>query len=410
MGKSKMRGSRHNGRAGKNGVYSVKHNDRKFDIENSEHINEERTKENIYWDCYQGYFIPDHINAEDKMPDSFSEIEARFYAETFSDFCAGQHERNLKNGHTERDRTPEQIRADKRTCPEETIYQLGDMRNHPPQEILVQAAEELFGEMRKKYGKHFKILDWSLHMDEATPHIHERHVFITTNEHGEIVPKQEKALEDMEIPLPDPDKPKGRYNNRKMTFDAECRQLWLDIVKKQGLDLETEPAYGGRDYLEKQDYILLKQKERIADQEEKLEALTIRIEDTERFAEEVSETAYKKAVETVSERTAEEVHNMDFELIENHTKELLNDPSLGEKARTLLNQRFSSLLRKFTGFTQKINERLRMLFKDPKIREETKAPIRTSVLELLKTKKIQADEWNAARTVKPRNKQRSIEC
>ena len=409
MGKSKMRGSRHNGRAGKNGVYSVKHNDRKFDIENSEHINEERTKENIYWDCYQGYFIPDHINDEDKMPDSFSEIEARFYAETFSDFCAGQHERNLKNGHTERDRTPEQIRADKRTCPEETIYQLGDMRNHPPQEILVQAAEELFGEMRKKYGKHFKILDWSLHMDEATPHIHERHVFITTNEHGEIVPKQEKALEDMEIPLPDPDKPKGRYNNRKMTFDAECRQLWLDIVKKQGLDLETEPAYGGRDYLEKQDYILLKQKERIADQEEKLEALTIRIEDTERFAEEVSETAYKKAVETVSERTAEEVHNMDFELIENHTKELLNDPSLGEKARTLLNQRFSSLLRKFTGFTQKINERLRMLFKDPKIREETKAPIRTSVLELLKTKKIQADEWNAARTVKPRNKQRSIE-
>ena len=43
-GKSKRKGgthvklTRHNGRAGKNGVYNPKHNDRSFDIANSEHI------------------------------------------------------------------------------------------------------------------------------------------------------------------------------------------------------------------------------------------------------------------------------------------------------------------------------------------------------------------------------------
>ena len=59
-GKSKRKGgthvklTRHNGRAGKNGVYNPKHNDRSFDIANSEHIDEERAKQNLYWDCYNG--------------------------------------------------------------------------------------------------------------------------------------------------------------------------------------------------------------------------------------------------------------------------------------------------------------------------------------------------------------------
>ena len=50
-----MRVTRHNGRSGKHGVYNPKHNDRKFDIANSEHIDAEREKQNIYWDCYRGY-------------------------------------------------------------------------------------------------------------------------------------------------------------------------------------------------------------------------------------------------------------------------------------------------------------------------------------------------------------------
>ena len=47
-----MRASRHNGRSGKHGIYDAKHNDRNFDVSNSEHIDAEKTKRNIYWDCY----------------------------------------------------------------------------------------------------------------------------------------------------------------------------------------------------------------------------------------------------------------------------------------------------------------------------------------------------------------------
>ena len=47
--------TRHNGRAGAHGTYNPKHNDRSFNLSNSEHIDPERAKGNIYWDCFHGF-------------------------------------------------------------------------------------------------------------------------------------------------------------------------------------------------------------------------------------------------------------------------------------------------------------------------------------------------------------------
>lgn len=42
-----MKATRHNGKSGKHGTYDAKHNDRRFDVENSEHIDAERTNANF---------------------------------------------------------------------------------------------------------------------------------------------------------------------------------------------------------------------------------------------------------------------------------------------------------------------------------------------------------------------------
>ncbi len=39
--------TRHNGRSGKHGTYNPRHNDRRFDVENSEHIDAERARQNM---------------------------------------------------------------------------------------------------------------------------------------------------------------------------------------------------------------------------------------------------------------------------------------------------------------------------------------------------------------------------
>ena len=57
-----MKATRHNGRSGKYGTYNAKHNDHRFDVENSEYIDTERTKFIVYYDCYQGYNLPNDVN------------------------------------------------------------------------------------------------------------------------------------------------------------------------------------------------------------------------------------------------------------------------------------------------------------------------------------------------------------
>lgn len=65
-----------------------------------------------------------------------------------------------------------------------------------------------------------------------------------------------------------------RRDQRQITarlFDSACRTMFLDICKRHGLELDEEQAYGGRAYLEKQDFIRMKQKEEIAHQDNMIE-------------------------------------------------------------------------------------------------------------------------------------------
>ena len=56
--------TRHNGRAGKSGVYKSTHNDRTFDTEHASHIDSERIQQNIYWDCFRGATYPAQQDSE----------------------------------------------------------------------------------------------------------------------------------------------------------------------------------------------------------------------------------------------------------------------------------------------------------------------------------------------------------
>ena len=204
-----MKLTRHNGRAGKNGAYNPKHNDRRFDVANSEHIDTERTKQNIYWDCYTGLSSARTRERGGENDYSFEKIERIYYYEHYADHVQAQNGRNEKNRHTERNRTVDDLLTNNKTCPEESIYQIGTVEESVQGELLAEIAVEFFAEMEERFGSHVHILDWALHLDEGTPHIHERHVFDCENRYGELCPQQEKALEELGIPLPDPDKKKA---------------------------------------------------------------------------------------------------------------------------------------------------------------------------------------------------------
>ncbi len=394
--------TRHNGRSGKNGTYNPRHNDRRFDVENSEHIDSERARQNVYWDCYRGFTTHDFRDNPEQPDFSFEEIERMYYYEHYADHVNAQNARNEKTRHIERNRTVDDLLKNNKTCPEESIYQIGTIEESVSPETLALIVSEFYEEFERRFGSHIHILDWALHLDEGTQHIHERHVFDCENRYGELCPQQEKALEELGIPLPKPEQPKGKHNNRKQTFDAVCRTILFDIAKRHGLHLEQEPSYGGRDYLEKQDYILMKQKEQMAAQEQKLEELTLKIEDVETLLEDVSDVAYDKAVEVVTDKVREQTQLEDLEVIEKYRKSVVspnakNSPEVVKIANTLLGRAREKLQQS----AEKILKKVQAVLLKPEVKqagkEQIKKKARESIKEKLAKGKLDADRKNRER-------------
>ena len=387
--------TRHNGRAGAHGTYNPKHNDRSFNLANSEHIDPERAKGNIYWDCFHGFRSALDPQDPDDLAATFSEVEQQFYENRYSNFVESQNERNAKIRHTERNRSIPDLLSSRKTSPEETIYQLGTKDDHASSEVLLAVVTEFIEEFKARFGDHIHVLDWALHLDESTPHIHERHVFDCENKYGEVAPQQEKALEALGFDLPDPAKPLSRRNNRKITFDAACRKMLFDIAKRHGLELEEEAEYGSRKYLEKQDFILAKQKELLSAQQNRLDELTLKVSDMETLLEDVSAAAYDKAVEVVTETVRTETRKEDMQMIEDTKKWVLSpERKAPQPTREYAAHRLDTVLDKFLKTMQTTATRLQEKLLKPDVRqkgkEQVKEKARDSVLQLLN--RLQAEQ------------------
>ena len=411
MSKEKMRASRHNGRSGKHGVYDVKHNDRNFDVANSEHIDAERTKLNVYWDCYQGYCL-NGDTSERKM--TFTEIEKAYYFEHYGDHVDAQNERNEKAGHAERNRTTDDVLKNNKTCPEESILQLGNIDCSVTPDVLAKVVAEFFEEFEKRYGSHVHILDWALHLDEATPHVHVRQVYDALNKYGELCPQQEKALEELGFELPDPTKKRSRFNNRKMCFDAECRKLFLDIGQKNGVELEYEPEYGGASYLEKQDYIIENQQKRIAKMQAALDDITLKVLDMENMVEQIADDAYEKACEVVADTVAEHTRAEDIAELRSYKKWLTSDERKTPKdKRDFVGKCLDNLEARFRKMAQAVAKKVLGALQSPQIKEQKKKEIkeraRVSVRERLAEHQKQVEMEKQRKAELPKVKKQKTE-
>lgn len=248
-----MRMTIHNARTSKKfGAFTPKHNDRNFNIKNAEHIDPERTKNNIYW------------NWTGKKNISFEDAEKTFYEEHCRAHLDAVNQRYREQRHPERVRDMDAYRTARQTCPEETILMIGHKGDSIPPKTLWAICQDL-----KNWEENsipgLKVLDMSAHVDElGAPHVHMRKVWLYSDKNGVESISQGKALEGAGIPLPHPDKPTGRNNNRKQTFSAMERQAMYEICRGYGLEslLEMQPREKSRSGRELEDYKAGKAEER----------------------------------------------------------------------------------------------------------------------------------------------------
>ena len=186
------------------------------------------------------------------------------------------------------------------------------------------------------------------------------------------------------------------------TSEAVCRTILFDIARRHGLHLDQEPSYGGRDYLEKQDYILMKQKEQLAAQEQKLEELTLKIEDVETLLDDVSDAAYDKAVEVVTDTVRQETHKEDIRLVEETKKWVLSpERKAPKKEREYAAERLDGVITKIKNAMQHALANIQRTLMQPEVKqagkEQVKKKAKESIMDMLAKAKQSADRDNRER-------------
>ena len=251
-----MRVSNHNARVGKNGVFSPKHNDRNFNLE-PEHIDENKSKNNSYWMVYDCK--------------NFEECEKEFYKNNFSNALEKKNEKHIKSRHKERIKTIDDYRTSPLTCPEETLYYIGDKSNTVDTNVLEEIIQKQL-EWESEEFPDVKYLNIAIHRDEeGADHIHARKVYIAPDENGDLIVNQTKALANMGIERPDTSKPSSKFNNAKMTYTKLVREHFIELCKEYGLEIETEPKEKRKTGYSLEEYKLKNQEETFLNNADKKE-------------------------------------------------------------------------------------------------------------------------------------------
>lgn len=236
-----MRLTLHNGKTHKNGkVYSTKHNDRNFDVNNAKHIKNDKTQQNI------NFNFGDIYNTSEFKNLSNEETELLFYEKFFKTALDKQNEKYLKNRQKNRVKTIKQLYKGKNTSPEETIFQIGNLENSITPNLLHTIFCEYL-DWHKQTFPNCIILNYNLHQDEqGAPHIHFRKVWCANNKNGDWVPSMTQSLAQMGIKpsgtKKDPNNEKiTKYYNSQITYTKMNREFIFELCNKYGLNLEKEP-------------------------------------------------------------------------------------------------------------------------------------------------------------------------
>lgn len=289
-----MRATIHNGRTGKDGAYNTKHNDRQFNISHAEHIDPERVKDNRYWN-WTGKEI------------TFEAAEIAFYEKHIRKHLDAQNARYEAQRHAERAKTMDEYRRSPQTCPEEIILQIGKRGDTIPADMMARIIQEQINWEQQQFPG-VKVLDVALHMDEqGAPHIHERRAWVYTDKDGNFAISQNKSLEQMGVELPNPDKPRGRFNNRKQTFSKRCREHLLQICREHGLEIEEIPQEKSKSGRTLEDYQAGEAEKRAAEAERRREFSERAAESAEKRAESARDAA--RSYEEHAERVAGQIND-----------------------------------------------------------------------------------------------------
>ncbi len=235
---------------------SPKHNDRNFDLSKNSSIDLERVRENLYFNPYEGFYR----SGDSKL--TFEEIEKEFYEKHLKAKVDKTNENYIRHRNKEKCISLKSYYS--KHPPEESIFEIGDMTNHPDSTAMGQISHDFILWHEERFPK-IVILNAAVHLDENTPHMHLRKVFMHRDKYGLEEVQMKGCLKDMGIERPDLTKKESRNNNRQQTYTKMCRDKLIELCKEHNLEIIEEPNLNRPKDISKNDYILAKQRDELDD-------------------------------------------------------------------------------------------------------------------------------------------------
>ena len=159
----------------------------------------------------------------------------------------------------------------------------------------------------------------------------------------------------------------------------------------------------------------MKQKEQLAAQEQKLEELTLKIEDVETLLDDVSDAAYDKAVEVVTDTVRQETHKEDIRLVEESKKWVLSpERKAPKKEREYAAARLDGVINKIKNVMQTALAKIQRTLMQPEVKqagkEQIKKKAKESIMDKLAKAKINTarenrERWEREGRIAPTKKQ-----
>lgn len=182
------------------------------------------------------------------------------YKEWFSPWLDAQNAKHEARRQLNRVKNIEQVYESERYAPHEFVVQVGNFKDYPSNREIRGIMTEFVNHLQRRYRPNFRLLNATIHMDEATPHMHLRYVMCAHDKDGHLYPAFNKGLKELNI---EPatrwqDEPQGKYNNRAIGFTDRLRDEFAEIAERYVGEITRGEHIGekhqqGRDYIKARD-------------------------------------------------------------------------------------------------------------------------------------------------------------
>lgn len=250
-------------------VFGRYHNDREGETFSEEcHVVHELSKDNIYYnvidDCYYT-----HDEAQNGSYSSFKDAEDDFIKDALKDAYEAQQERYRAHRQYCRCKDIDAWYEDCRKSGKITVDQVwlqignyddGSVDNDTLYDVVVDYLQQQ-ADYDKQHNIDCVILNVAIHVDERingviTPHAHINRIFFGKDKEDRRIAGQEDCFNQSDLTRPDESKKVSTYNNRKMTYTKDAREICLDVCEAHGINISREPLpTGNKKHKELDSYI-----------------------------------------------------------------------------------------------------------------------------------------------------------